>query len=319
MELTALKHQIVNHKLDNVYIFTGDEVFVRNTYIKKIAEVSGLSIVYEDSVKMVVPKLYSNSMLQSNHCYVVFEDVDFFEAEKYWDTVFNAVQRDMLILVYANIDKRSKFYKTYSDIITVFEPLSEDILIKYIQHDIDLSKDNCKQLISICENNYSRILLELDKIKNYKEAMVGDCDINNVFYILLQDKAIYVSPEDDVFKFVDAVCIGDVTESFRCADDYKKLQKSPLAFISLLYNNMKQMLQVLSSGGLSTSDISRITGLSPWLINQIGNKLGAYTVGELVQAIRLLYKVDSDVKSGKIDQDIAIDYVLVNILGGWKN
>ena len=44
------------------------------------------------------------------------------------------------------------------------------MLIKYIQREIDLSERNCKRLIDICDGNYGRILLEIDKIRRYVDA-----------------------------------------------------------------------------------------------------------------------------------------------------
>ena len=62
---------------------------------------------------------------------------------------------------------RATFYKHYKDEIIDFEPLPDGILKKYIQKEIALSDKSCQKLIDICEHDYGRILLEIDKIKRY--------------------------------------------------------------------------------------------------------------------------------------------------------
>ena len=40
MNIAELKTQIKSNELDNVYIFIGEEIYIRNVYIDNIAEVS---------------------------------------------------------------------------------------------------------------------------------------------------------------------------------------------------------------------------------------------------------------------------------------
>jgi len=44
------------------------------------------------------------------------------------------------------------------------------------------------------------------------------------------------------------------------------------------------------------------------------DKTGYYSIGELVRALRIIQKTEEGIKTGKIDEQISIDYVLNNIL-----
>ena len=59
--------------------------------------------------------------------------------------------------------------------------------------------------------------------------------------------------------------------------------------ISVLYNNMKQMLQVQSC---RNSDIAKSTGLTSWQIMQVKDKIGAYSIRELVNALKVIQKTE---------------------------
>ena len=315
MEITTIQKQIKDKSVNNFYIMSGEEIAVQDIYIKKIAECKQLNILRADTIAEITIKLSNKAFISSSYCYIVHNDNDFLKAENSWDKVISSIGNNILILIYDNIDKRSKFYKRFINDIAVFEHLGEDILIKYIQKQIDLSVNNCKMLIDICEHDYSRILLEIDKIKQFREDYIKDKELpkpyDGIFLQLVNDGTIYRPPKDAIFDLVDSICKGNIDKSYQLYEDCKAINESPLAIISVLYNNMKQMLQVQSC---HNSDIAKSTGLTNWQIMQAKDKIGAYSIRELVNALKVIQKTEQAIKTGEIEQDIAIDYIMLNIL-----
>ena len=313
MEITTIQKQIKDKSVNNFYIMSGEEIAVQDIYIKKIAECKQLNILRADTIAEITIKLNNKAFISSNYCYIIHNDNDFLKAENSWDKVISSIGNNILILVYDNIDKRSKFYKRFINDIAVFEHLGEDILIKYIQKQIDLSVNNCKMLIDICEYDYSRILLEIDKIFQFKDYDFDTDDkmADKAFIQLVNDGTIYRPPKDAIFDLVDSVCRGQIDKSYLLYEDCKAINESPLAIISVLYNNMKQMLQVQSC---NNSDIAKSTGLTNWQIMQAKDKIGAYSVRELVNDLKVIQKTEQAIKTGEMEQDMAIDYIMLNIL-----
>lgn len=311
MEITTIQKQIKDKSVNNFYIMSGEEIAVQDIYIKKIAECKQLNILRADTIAEITVKLNNKAFISSSYCYIVHNDNDFLKAENSWDKVISSIDNNILILIYDNIDKRSKFYKRFINDIAVFEHLGEDILIKYIQKQIDLSVNNCKMLIDICEYDYSRILLEIDKIQQYKYDVPINMSYDEVFRQLVNDGTIYKPPKDAIFDLVDSVCRGQIDKSYLLYEDCKAINENPLAIISVLYNNMKQILQVQSC---NNSDIAKSTGLTNWQIMQAKDKIGAYSIRELVNALKVIQKTEQAIKTGEIEQDIAIDYIMLNIL-----
>ena len=319
MEISTIQKQIKEKNVSNFYIFTGEEIAVQDIYVKKISECAELPFTRSESVSEIMLKLNSKAFITSNKCYVVHNDNEFLKADTAWDKVISNIRDNVLILIYDNKDKRGKFYKRFTESIATFEHLGEDILTKYIQKHIDLSVPNCKTLIDICEFDYSRILLEIDKIKQYKQTTQEynghtvwvsiPCDA--VFQELVENGTIYKPPKDAIFDLVDSICRGNIEKSYCLYEDCKSINESPLVIISVLYNNMKQMLQVQSC---KDKDVSKVTGLNGWIVQQARDKLGAYTTGELVNALKTIQSVETQIKTGEIEQDIAVDYIMLNIL-----
>lgn len=313
MTIDSVKHDIMHNEIQPFYIFTGEELAVMDTYINKIAERLNTKPQRVDSIKEINSKLRSNSFIKSRSCYVVRDDKEFItETNKnIWnDFISGKVQKDnVIILILTAVDKRSVFYKQNCENIVYFERLSEDVLITLLNNKIALNTQNCHILIGLCEGDYSRILLEVDKIQQYAQALCITDD--KAFEILLNSKCIYREPKDAIFDFVESVCGGYTNKSFELLQDSYDVGENPLTLISVMYNNFKALLQVQSC---QSSDIAKVTGLNGWQINNAKKCLDVYTTQELVKAIKLIHEVEKNIKLGIIEADISVDYLLVNIL-----
>ncbi len=315
MTVQEVKTQIRNKSVKSFYIFTGPESKVIDIYIGKIAECRKLEVIRADSISEIYSKFLSKSLVTNNYCYVLYDDKELLTQDKLWDLldVENVQGNNVVILVLSNVDKRGKFYKHFKDVIVEFEHLPENVLIKYIKKELPLSDKNCKKLIEICESDYNRILLELDKIKQYKayDIFEDDNESDTAFSELLSQGVIYQPPKDAIFDFVDCVLKHKVNQSFELLQNCRGVGESNIVILSVLYNNVKQVLQVQSC---QSKDTSKTTGLTAWQVKCAKEKCSYYTIGDLVYFLRLIRKVEKGIKTGEIDESISVDYVLVNML-----
>lgn len=171
MDIQVLKKQIQTNSVPSFIIFAGDEWKVQEVWIKQINKVTGKSIKSVDSIADVWGSIKNTSMIKSSFIYVTRDDKEFMQNEKLQNAVRTGALKDnIFILKLTSIDKRTKFYKQFQDDLVMFEPLSDIILKKYILKEIELNDKNCEKLIDICEHDYGRILLEIDKIRRYVDA-----------------------------------------------------------------------------------------------------------------------------------------------------
>lgn len=63
-----------------------------------------------------------------------------------------------------------------------------------------------------------------------------------------------------------------------------------------------------------SNDICKTTGLKSNEVYFNKDKTGYYRIGELVRALKIIQKTEEGIKTGLIDEDKSIDYVLCNIL-----
>lgn len=170
MDVTTLKAKIKSKQIPSYLIFAGEEWKVQEIYIKQIAKVTSKETVRIDSVTEIYRKLKNKTFAGKPKIYIVRDDKELMKNEKLQQQIEASLVNDILIHILTTVDKRTKYYKCYNASIINFTRLSDAMLYKYIQKEIKLSKANTERLIDICEHDYGRILLEIDKIKRYVDA-----------------------------------------------------------------------------------------------------------------------------------------------------
>jgi len=312
MQIHELKEQLVKKTLQPLYIFTGEEIAIMNIYIDKIAKIVGSKVKRVDSIGSIFGKLQNQSFMNKPSCYVIRDDKDYLAQEKIWDSLNNGlVQGDnIIILVYSDLDKRSKFYKHHADMITEFQKLIPEVLAKYIKREIGLDINKAVKFAELCDCNYSRILLECDKVKHLAQA--NNINIDQAYDMAIKENLIYTSPKDVIFELVDAVCKRQAVRSYTLLEELMAINENPLGAISLLYTNFRSMLLVQSAG--AGADITKRTGLTPWQVKLAKEKGVHYNISELVRAIRIIRETEKGIKTGAIEQDMSIEFILASVL-----
>lgn len=308
MDINSLKAQIKSGKFSPYYIFYGEEHYILKRYIDIIAEKAKLKISYIDNLGSVFAKITQKSLLNEHYLYVIIDDKEFLTNEKAWDALGDGrkLKDDRVIFYYTSVDKRIKFWKKFQEPGVEFAKLDERILTKYIRKEIPLSEDNCQILIDVCEGDLSRIFLEVDKIKQYSKKFTGDYGADNFFHMLLSQGAIYRAPKDAIFDFVNAVLERDVNKSWDLLEQSYAVGEANMVLLSVLYNNVKTLLQVKSG--------EKNLGLNGWAVKNVSPYKDNYSNSELVRFMRLIRQAEKGIKTGKMPDELSVESILVQVM-----
>lgn len=316
MTIMELKEKInKSPKLDGLYIFTGDEPIILNAYINMIIKKSGYKEKHFNSIKTVYNQLKSKSLLCENNCvFIIRDDKEFVGwTETDWSKINdNLIKNNIIILVCDNLSKSSKFYKHFQTHITIFDKLNIDILAKYVQKELPgLNIEYAKELVTICENMYSRILLECDKLKHLLQALKLS-NFNDCYLYAMDNSFIWIPPEDAIFSFVDACLNRNISDCYYYLEECKRINENELNILSNLYTKFRALLQVQVVG--YSKNITDITGLQYYQVKQVSNFVNRYSTEELLRALRLIHYCELCIKRGDMEASMTIDYMLVNLL-----
>ena len=130
MELWELKDRISNNTIPNFLIFTGPELGLMDIYINQIAKVLDTKPKRVDNVASVVSSSKIFSLTAGNKYSIVRGDKSLLTSEKLQEKVRNI--KDYLVVIYDNIDKRSKLYKDFEDSIVTFNYMDEKTLVSLL-------------------------------------------------------------------------------------------------------------------------------------------------------------------------------------------
>lgn len=311
MNITDVKTDIKNKDIKSYYIFAGDEIEVQRIYVEKIAQVLGYRVIRPECIADVWDSIITPTLFDTPAVYVVRDDKDLMQDEVLQNQIAqNNLNGNIIIHLLTMLDKRTKYYKSNSNKIVLFERLTTDMLIKYCQREITLNKRNCERLIAICENDYSRLLLEIDKIKRYCQVRCN-YGVDDVFEQFVKDGTIAVPPQDAIFDLVDAILKRQINKVFNLLEQCYAVGEANMVILSVLYTNAKQVLQVQAC---ESPDIAKSTGLTAWQVKCAKDKDGYYSNGELVNILRTIQKIQKGIITGQIEDELSINYLLVNIL-----
>ena len=314
MDVSALKAKIKSKQIPHYLIFTGPEWKVQQIYIQQIAKVLGIEVVYLDSYSEVYSKIRSRTLTSSSKLFLLRDDTEIQSSDKITtQSVTDSLKDNFLIHILTTTDKRKKYYKENQDRIVDFEPLSDSALKKYIKREVNLSDENCQRLIEVCEHDYGRILLEIDKIKRYDnlDGREKSGSADSAFEALLKDGTIYTPPYDAIFDLVASILDRKVNKTFDLLQQSYAVGEATMVMLSVLYNNAKAVLQIQTYKG---DNLSKGTGLTGWQIKNAKPHVRKYSDKELVHMLQMIQKVESGIKTGQIEDEIAMPYLLVSVL-----
>ena len=315
MELQNLMQNISDKNVPHFLIFFGEEQAIIDIYIKQIAEVTCSKLILADNVSQVIKQCGKKSLDKSNKLYIVSHDMPFTKAEESWEKINEdfSKKKDYLILRYDKLDKRDSFYKNNKQNSVQFSHLTNEVLQIYIEKDLpEISVENANKLIEICGNDYGRVMLEIDKIRQFMQA-AGEKNVDNAYEILDKQDAFYKEIGDITFELTNAVLGGYPEKAIQKLDEAKRKGEPAMMISSILYNGFRNLLAYQGLGNNKQGAMER-TGMTKGELYGCTKNIGGYSINEVKRNMLFCQKVESGIKSGIIDEDIALDYIVLSCL-----
>lgn len=318
MELVELMKKIADNDIPHFLILFGEEQSILDVYIKTIiSKIQGKQVVL-DSISSVVKNIGRKSIDKSIKVYTIIDDLAFYKAEDNWESVKRMITKDFVILRYHTLDKRSSFVKKNQQNIVEFSHLSEEVLQQYILKDLpDLSEKNISKLIGYCNKDYGRILMEVDKIWQYQSYRFADFNLNlssDYCFDELDKQGLFHKEIGDItFELTDAVLGGYPDIAIQKLDEAKRKDEPAMMIASILYNGFRNLLAYQGLGSNKQGAMER-TGMTKGELWGCTKNVGGYSIEEVKRNMLFCQTVESGIKMGLIDEDIALDYLVLTCL-----
>lgn len=305
MNIAELKKDMKANNLAGLYIFTGEEIYIRNLYIEQIVD---LGFIWKElpTVAELFKSVGTTKLIQKPTLYVIRDDMDFIKQDStVWDKLVAWVNNPVnkVILIYNNIDKRNKFFKTFEENTVKFEKLSETVLLKYVQKEADISRENALDLIHRCDSNFNLCLLELNKVIMF--SLSNNISIDEAYKKCCADRVVLDLPKESLEKYITAVMNKDFSLAIEISNDFDFTEEPPLKILAFLYNSFEALFAVVAyESGLSLK--KNESGANFWAVKNaeiFGIKWQIKQVRDMMDFIQFL---ESGIKMGIVSADAAI-------------
>lgn len=287
MEIRTLKENIENNTLsDSSLIFVGDNSFIPNQYIARIALNINKQITYV------------NDLDQFKHLNPFFEYKDIYV---YSTNVLDRLEVDLSRISHLYIICK----KCSLDLECVVKiPKLEEWQIKdYIMSKLpNFSTENADELFLLCGKDIFRIDTEINRLSLFADAnkRFAENKINGTYLDL---------SKDNIFDFINAIENKNLQKIFEILYKINFIDIEPLGVVTLLYNAFRKML-ILVTTKYPDENNTGIKSNQIWILKKIAS---LYTPSQLLHIFRMLCSLQKQLVEGYLPEAILIDYMLINL------
>lgn len=311
MSLIDLQKDIKNKSLKNIYIFSGEEIGVMNSYIERMAVFNELTVKRYDFFSEIEQQLKSKNLFGKKTLYYIYNDNELLKDDKKIQSIIDnkLFINGVLVLRYDKIDNRKKLFQAKKDEIIIFGKIHSDVLYAYMDGHFSLrTRAEQKLLLEYCNYDYTRIFVnEIDKIKRVAKIFDKQFDMDEALKYFIKNNMIYKQPQDVIFELVEAIMLNEKDNVYRLLKESLDSGEHVLTIIKVLINNLFNLLQYK---GIKTDDIQKRTGLLYIQIEKCRLYSSYWNIHLILKCISVIREMEIKIKLGRVDINQALLYIL---------
>ena len=311
-----------------VYLLFSKEIFLIKKEIQKIIKdnnIEDININYydlnENQIKDVIDDSETFSMFDDKKMIIVDNSYLFTSKknnieqdaeilEKYLENV-NPSTIIIFNFIDSKLDERKKITKAIKKFGTI-KDLDTNIDIKTIIKEMfkpyTIDDETINLFIERVGTNLIMLETEIEKIKVYKDEnfKITKEDILNL---------THENIEANMFLLVDMIISKQKEKAITIYHEMLNMNEEPIAIIITLANKIRTLYQTkeLYRKGYSEYDIASILGVKTGYLYYLKDSLKKYDSETLYKLLSKLADLDYDIKTGKIDKNIALElFILEN-------
>jgi len=249
-----------------------------------------------------------------------FENFDF--KEKISAEIEKFAKSEEVILFYEEEIKKDKFFQTLKKFSEYqeFQLLDGERLKNWVKKEFKkyqakIDSAVLEKLIEFVGNDLWQMANEIKKLVAYK---TGHNQITTVTKLCpeieREDVELLVKSkiETDIFKTIDAIAAKNKKRALKLLKAHLEKGDSPFYLFSMINFQFRNLLIIKDLIEKNLSPYS-FTNLHPYVIKKSISLLGKFSFSELKKIYQKIFEVDLDIKTGKIEPEMALDLLITEI------
>ena len=333
-DIIELKEQLKENKLQKLYLFYGDEEYLKEYYIDKIQsmvddcgleefnriKIEGTSDynVYDDAFEgmpMMTDKrtllVRDSNIFTTRRSGAIVPPTD--SQKAFWEDKFKRLSDDtVVIFCEKNVDARSTLFKSAKKVgFTVnCEFMPENELASYAvrtaaKSDKKMDMAVAQYFVSIIDPGLNSLNHELNKLINFCDEIIYKSDV---------DRVVSKSMSVQVFDITDGIIEKNANKVFEVINHLKTQKESAFGILYLIYSNAEKMLKLKLSGITSRNDAASMLGGSPWMAGKYLDSSKKFDISTLTRMVVRVPEIDFEIKNGRIAEWQALETYIFEVI-----
>lgn len=325
--LMELKKQIKENSIGSLYLFYGEEEYLKKVYTDKIKEQvpdGGLAEFNHIYLNGSVPlseydDAWESFPMMVDRKLIIIKDSNIMKAKKgkdegesketikeFWLEKLNRLSDDTVVIFNeASVDKRSVIFKEISKKGTVveFSYMSESELVTWVigqclNKKKKISKDVALYFVQRVDKGLNNLINELEKLYEYCDEEIYKTDI---------DRVVSKSLNVITFDLTDAIMANDANKAVAVLNDIRTLTKeSSFAILYLMLSNFEKVLQIKLMSKKPVSEIASSMGMAPFIVSKYMSMAKRFSEETLLKMVNRVASIDMEIKQGRTDEWTAL-------------
>lgn len=323
-----MKNLVQDLKSENykhIYLFTGEEIYLRNQYKKKLQDAlispeDTVNLNYYQGKGISVQELIDQGETMpffSERRLLVVEDSGFFKSAslELAEYLENIPETTYFLFVENEVDKRGRLYKTvkkYGSVIE-FSRQTEDMLMRWIlgilkKEQKNITRSTMELFLEKTGTDMNQIGMELEKLLSYtmgREVITTE-DVEAICTSQTVNK---------IFEMISAMAEKNQRKALDLYYDLLALKEAPMRILYLIARQFNQIMLIseLNEQGLGREAIAEKLGIQSFIVRNGIRYARSFSSEQLRYAVEMAVQTETDVKTGKLDEKLAVELVIVEM------
>ncbi len=319
--LLILKQQIKKAETGRLYLFYGEESYVKLLYRRQLEALvpedafSDFNRITYEGKEATLERLddaLTSFPMMAEKKLIIIKNSGIFksasdEVKEFWQSRLNDLP-DFVLVIFdeQEIDKRSSLFKAVSKngLAVEFNYLKDYEVISWISREVQkcgkkISKDTAEYLYSMCDEGLQNVKNELDKLFNYCGEEIYKSDI---------EKAVSKPLNIVIFEITDAVMAKNSDRAMETILRLRANKESAFNILYLLSSAFDKMLlsKLMLDGGASYEEVTSRLKLPRFIASKYIDGARGFSKSFLIDRVSKTAELDLAIKQGETDEWTAL-------------
>lgn len=319
--MLSIAQDIKNNIFKRVYLLYGEETYLRLQYRDKLIKAlvndgDTMNYYYHEGKDVNVGEVIDMAETMpflAEYRVIVLENPDFNkeDGDKLAEYILTIPESTVIIIVEAEVDKRTKLFKAVSKAgkaaefpIQSDETLKKWVMGKFKAEGKQATMNTLDVFLDMVGTDMANIVTELEKLFSYT---IGK-DVIEVSDV----KAVCtVTPSSRVFDMIDLMADRQTDKALDMYHELISMKQSPFGILALIARQYNLMLRISEMHDMPDSMIASKLGMSPYVVKKYYSKIKKYTTSQLRAAVKRCVETDEAIKYGNLEQNLAVEMLII--------